>query len=600
LDKYRDSGKNTSGRAVNTMAWAEGEFPKVNRFADTLYAAGHKSFDLPIERLVALLRIALTCFCFVVISTLSGPQLQYREPLQFILVTYALFGLGVALLPTIGKFRTGWQLPVHVIDVGVVSILMYFIETVSAAFLILYVFVLMSATYRWNWRGALWTTIAFPALQLVFSASNPFATGFLIQCSFLFIVGGVFVFFGVSRERSAESLTQIANWPNNRLQSYANVDDRWLDASLNHIATVFQAPRVLLLWEITQEPYCFSALLTSTGCQKERTTTTAFDGLVSAEIEGLAFAAENAQPNECITLQGVKHCVDPVISESLKNQFNISSVCSAPFSSDYGKGRIFVLDRPRWGEDDLTLAEIVASRLHLELEYYAISLELKETAASRERVRLARDLHDGVLQTLTGAALQLSSVASPMSQDVKQKLDGVRELLLGEQQRIREFVEGRQTSPRSESLNLHDEVQREIERIQRQWGCTATLLAITENATVSPEMIRQLRFLLAEGAANAVKHGNASHIDLKIERTPNNVRLQIADNGHGLSGIEGTFTQNELAARVIGPQSIAKRVAELGGTLSLTSSGQGVELYIELPCNGQAAQRINEQAYSVG
>jgi signal transduction histidine kinase len=187
-----------------------------------------------------------------------------------------------------------------------------------------------------------------------------------------------------------------------------------------------------------------------------------------------------------------------------------------------------------------------------------------------------------------------------MSQDVKQKLDGVRELLLGEQQRIREFVEGRQTSPRSESLNLHDEVQREIERIQRQWGCTATLLAITENATVSPEMIRQLRFLLAEGAANAVKHGNASHVDLKIERTPNNVRLQIADNGHGLSGIEGTFTQNELAARVIGPQSIAKRVAELGGTLSLTSSGQGVELYIELPCNGQAAKRINEQAYSVG
>src|SRR5438874_7448674 len=136
------------------MKWADGEFPKMNRFADTLYAAGHKSFDLPIERLVALLRIALTCFCFVVISNLSGPQLQDRDPLEVILITYALFGVGVALLPTIGKFQTGWQLPVHVIDVGVVSILMYFIETVSPAFLILYVFVLLSATYRWNWRWA--------------------------------------------------------------------------------------------------------------------------------------------------------------------------------------------------------------------------------------------------------------------------------------------------------------------------------------------------------------------------------------------------------------------------------------------------------------
>jgi signal transduction histidine kinase len=422
----------------------------------------------------------------------------------------------------------------------------------------------------------------------------------MIQCSFLFIVGGVFVFFGVSRERSAESLTQIANWPNNRLQSYANVDDHWLDASLNHIATVFQAPRVLLLWEITQEPYCFSAFLTSGGCQKERTTTTAFDSLVSAEIEGLAFAAEAAQPDECFTLQGVKHLVDPVINESLRSRFNISSVCCAPFSSDYCKGRVFILDRSHWGEDDLTLAEIVASRLHLELEYYAISLELKETAASRERVRLARDLHDGVLQTLTGAALQLSSMAAPMSQEVKQKLDGVRELLLGEQQRIREFVEGRQLSVRNEYLNLHDEMQREVAKIERQWGCSATLSATPENATVSLETIRQLQFLLAEGAANAVKHGGSSRIDLKIEQTPSNVRLQIADNGHGLSGVTGNFTHDDLAARMIGPQSIAKRVAELGGTLSLSTSGKGVELCIELPCNSRPAQETDEQAYSVG
>jgi signal transduction histidine kinase len=114
------------------------------------------------------------------------------------------------------------------------------------------------------------------------------------------------------------------------------------------------------------------------------------------------------------------------------------------------------------------------------------------------------------------------------------------------------------------------------------------------------DRIRQLQFLLAEGAANAVKHGNASHIDLKIEQTPSNVRLQIDDNGHGLSGITGTFTHDELAARLIGPQSIAKRVAELGGTLSLSTSGKGVELCIEFPWHGQMAHEVNEQAYSRG
>src|SRR5262245_23041442 len=124
-------------------------------FFSALYAAGHKSFDLQIERLIALLRIVLTTFCFTVFLS-SGLQHQITERFGLILVTYALFGLGVALLPFVGKYQTGWQLPVHLIDVGVVSIFTYFINSVSAAFFILFVFVLMSATYRWNWRGALW------------------------------------------------------------------------------------------------------------------------------------------------------------------------------------------------------------------------------------------------------------------------------------------------------------------------------------------------------------------------------------------------------------------------------------------------------------
>ena len=107
------------------------------------------------------------------------------------------------------------------------------------------------------------------------------------------MVGGVFVFFGASRERSTERLTQIADWPKNRLQSYTNINGHWLDTSLDHIATVLQAPRVLVVWEIAQEPYWFSALFSEGECRHDRTIATG--NLVCVELETLTFAIETAE-----------------------------------------------------------------------------------------------------------------------------------------------------------------------------------------------------------------------------------------------------------------------------------------------------------------
>ena len=195
------------------------QISKMSWVFDALYAAGHKPFDLAIERLVALLRVTLTLFCFVDFITAPGLQHYDRSQFVLVLVAYTVFGIIVAWLPTIGKVRTGWQLPVHVIDIGVISYLMYFLQSLSSTFFVLYVFVLLNSTFRWNWQGAVWTTILVFALEVILFSTGSMVSQFLIQCAFLFIVGGMFAFFGVGRERGADRLKQIAAWPNIRVQS---------------------------------------------------------------------------------------------------------------------------------------------------------------------------------------------------------------------------------------------------------------------------------------------------------------------------------------------------------------------------------------------
>src|SRR3974377_1354407 len=101
---------------------------------ETLYAAGHKPFDWAIERLITLLRFCLALFCLADLPAGPEPQLYDRSAFETILVAYTIFSLIVASLPTIARLRPGWQLPVHLIDIGVISYLMYFFPTFSSFF----------------------------------------------------------------------------------------------------------------------------------------------------------------------------------------------------------------------------------------------------------------------------------------------------------------------------------------------------------------------------------------------------------------------------------------------------------------------------------
>src|SRR3546814_1245673 len=69
-----------------------------------------------------------------------------------------------------------------------------------------------------------------------------------------------------------------------------------------------------------------------------------------------------------------------------------------------------------------------------------------ETARSQERVRLARDIQDSILQDLTAAKRKLKMIANTAPDDVKLQLGSVNMRVSDQQRRIRKFVEDRRSS----------------------------------------------------------------------------------------------------------------------------------------------------------
>jgi signal transduction histidine kinase len=565
----------------------------VPRLAEELYFAGHKPFDFQVERLIALLRIALTTFSVAAFFVDPARGGRNASAILFVLAAYAAFGVFVALIPIIGRARTGWQLPIHLVDIGMISLLMYFLETISSQFFVLYTFLLLGATVRWNWRGAVLTTVTLLILELILiglphaiaSLTHDTSTNLLnglIQTTFLLVVGGMFAFFGASRERSQQRLFELAAWPAAAAAGKGNISAFPIDAALAHVANVLQVPRVLVLWGLPEEPFVDFALWTAAGCRHDRRAAGSFGDWTAPELANVTFATTDARSRACITPRGTQVCETPVLAPALQPAFQINSVTSAAIVGASCTGRVFMLDKPDWSEDDLTLTEIVASRLAIEIDHYALRAELAESVSAMERVRVARDLHDGILQGLTAAGLQLKALAHRVGDGTKDVLENVLQLLLDEQQRIRHFIQERPPA-NDRPLALNRKLQQLADQNRRQWGCDIPLVVGPDDMTIRPALAGQLEFILAEAVANAVRHGHASRVEVGVETARDRVLISIKDNGQGLKEVTGVYDAAELAAGKIGPVSLRTRIAELNGSLALSSSAEGVELRIGLP-----------------
>jgi signal transduction histidine kinase len=358
---------------------------------------------------------------------------------------------------------------------------------------------------------------------------------------------------------------------------------------------VFAAPRVVLVLQTREEPWASVSVWEDGTFHQDRLTAEPLEAIVPEALAESGFIRRAAGDVLVADERGrLSNWRGSLLSPALAG-YSLERVLSVPINSEHATGRLFVADKQDVVREELALAWVVAVQIGLGLDRMQVIEAAQQSAATEERLRLARDLHDGILQTLAGTALQLETVKRLADQDpasVRPKIDDMQSWLLSEQREMREFI-GRlrpagvpaHPGPDEDYAGLPALVQ----ALEQQWGVAITAPAEAAHLVVSTGMEFQLRHIVREAVANAVRHGGASQISLQAKVDDGALRLAIIDNGRGLP-VHGQFDERQSAQGRIGPQSLRERIVGLGGSLLIDSTPAGVTLSIQLPLRSTDAR----------
>jgi signal transduction histidine kinase/ligand-binding sensor domain-containing protein len=227
------------------------------------------------------------------------------------------------------------------------------------------------------------------------------------------------------------------------------------------------------------------------------------------------------------------------------------------------------------------------------LGFHLRDLKMREhfQIALAERTRLARDLHDTLLQGFAGISWQIQAIVSgiPPEQDrLKSELDRALRRIDYCLMEARHAVAGLREGP-SEASGLETRLQKACEEIEQSSGVRIEFRIDGTRRSLPPLSDLNLFMVAREAISNAARHASATHIEVALEYTAREVIARVRDNGKGFRpkpSFEGHW----------GIQGMKERMASIGGRLVIQSApGEGtLVLAITRTAEGEIAPGPND------
>jgi signal transduction histidine kinase len=208
-----------------------------------------------------------------------------------------------------------------------------------------------------------------------------------------------------------------------------------------------------------------------------------------------------------------------------------------------------------------------------------VELELRDQTAAlgaeRERLRVARELHDSLAKTVEGLAMSASVLPSRCKRDPNAAAELARTLAEDARQAA---VEARalmsDLRPADVELPLAQAVRERAEGFGQRAGIEVEVRCDMDGVPEpSTSGTHELLRILGEALANAVRHGGATHVAVALGPEGDGLLLQVADDGAGLPD-EVDFDRLKAAGHY-GLAGMDERARSIGGTLELAPGVDG-------------------------
>jgi len=545
------------------------------------------------DRIIALMRFVLAFSALLI--TIVDPS----EPDRLVTVTYAALSLYTIYSATLymlvqrfQAFQTVIRRWTHWADVGWYIVLIGLSSGTSSVFFFFFFFAILVASFRWGFRAGLSVVVISAILfTIVGFATAPKGPNFelnrfLMRPIYLFVLGYMMAYWGgyeITLKRRLALLKEVNTLANPRFGV-----DRTTGWLMERLRSFYAADACLLVTADSATGEYF--MRRADRADPERAVRN--EPLPEKLAQRLLALPDNhavvysVKPRVWWTFHTRSRAYDAVTRARMDDSSEVSVPLAATLDAgsfvavpvyyhNAATGRLYLKStrRDTFDDSDVDFLLQVVNYFTPVIENIRLVDRLASDAAEVERQRIARDIHDSVIQPYIGLQIGLTAIAQKLEAGDTNAIDDIKRL--NEQigavvANLRSYMLGLKISGEHENI-LVPSVRRFAATFAETTGIAVQVEAAGD-MRMNDRLAAEVFQMVTEGLSNIRRHTHAMQANIVFGHRDNHLLLRIEDQG-----INGA-----VPARFV-PGSISERAWTLGGRVRVDQHEHGSAVIVEIP-----------------